>query len=198
MTTFEYLAVLFSVVVGLGVTQALKGLLRIVQYRRTMRVYWPTLIWTAAVLQWTIFFWWFSGYSLVRLDEWRMTTLLFVLVYSSALFFLLGLLQPDDMAPDFDMRAHFEDTKGWFFGVFLGVGLLDVADTWLKQLSGTGASEGGFLVLYSSFLGVWILSAAVALRVRSDRVLGGLGVVYLIATLYFSNLYGVGPLLDLR
>lgn len=198
MTTFEYLAVLFSVVVGLGITQALKGLLRIVQCRRTMRVHWPTLIWTAGVLQWTVFFWWFTGYSLVRLEEWRMTTLLFVLVYSSALFFLLGLLYPDDMEPDFDMRAHFEESRGWFFGVLLGVGLLDVGDTWFKQLTGTGAAEGSVLVAYSTFLAVWILSSLTALRVRNDRVLGGMGVLYLLAALYFSNLHGMGPALDLQ
>ncbi len=149
MTTIEYLAVLFSVVVGLGVTQTLRGLLRLVRHRQT-RVYWPALIWTAAVLQWTIFFWWFQGFGLVGLDEWHMTTLFFVLAYGSTLFFLLGLLYPDDMGADFDMRAHFEETRPWFFGVFLVLGMLDVADTWFKQVSGTSALEGRSLVACNS------------------------------------------------
>ena len=198
MSTFEYLAVLFSVVVGLGVTQTLRGLLRIVQHRRTARVYWPALIWTAAILQWTLFFWWFSGYNLVRLEEWRMTTLMFVMAYGSALFFLLGLLYPEDMGADFDMQAHFEESRGWFFGVFLGLGILDVADTWFKQVNGTGAAEGSVLVAYSTFLAIWTASAAAALRVRDARIIGGMGLLYLVATLYFSNRYDMGPLLDLR
>lgn len=120
MTTFEYLGVLFSVVVGLAVTRTLRGLLRVVHHRKTIVVSWPALVWTAAILQWTLFFWWFSGLDLARLEAWRFTTLLFVLAYGSALFFLLGLLHPDDAGPDFDMRAHFEGVRPWFFGVFLG------------------------------------------------------------------------------
>ena len=141
MTTFEYLAVLFSVVVGLAVAQTLRGVLRIVQHRRTMHIYWPTLVWTAAVLQWTIFFWWFSAFGLAQLEVWRLTTLLFVLAYASTLFFLLGLLHPDDAGASFDMQAHFEDNRAWFFGVFLGLGVLDVADTLFKRATGVSSLE---------------------------------------------------------
>ncbi len=51
MSTFEYLAVLFSVVVGLAVAHTLEGLLRVVRNWRTTRIYWPALIWTAAIMQ---------------------------------------------------------------------------------------------------------------------------------------------------
>lgn len=196
MTTFEYLAVLFSVVVGLAVAQTLRGVLRIVQHRRTMRIYWPTLVWTAAVLQWTVFFWWFSAFDLPQLEVWRLTTLLFVLAYASALFFLLGLLHPDDAGAGFDMQAHFEDNRAWFFGVFLGLGVLDVADTLFKQATGVLNLEGRYLVEYSAFLGVWLVGAAVSLRVRDGRVLGAAGVLYFLIALYISIRSGVhGPLL---
>ena len=196
MTSFEYLAVLFSVVVGLAVAQTLRGVLRIVQHRRTMRIYWPTLVWTAAVLQWTIFFWWFSAFGLAQLEVWRLTTLLFVLAYASTLFFLLGLLHPDDAGASFDMQAHFEDNRAWFFGVFLGLGVLDVADTLFKRATGVSSLEGRHLVEYAAFLGVWLVGAAVSLRVRDGRVLGAAGVLYFLIALYISMRSGVlGPLL---
>lgn len=197
MTTFEYLAVLFSVVVGLGVAQTLQGLLRILRHRGTTRISIPALVWTAAILQWTVFFWWFEGYNLVRLDEWRMTTLLFVLVYAATLFFLLGLLYPDDIGAGFDMRTHFEENRSWFFGVFLGLGLLDAADTVFKQIIGIGAAEGIVLIEYSIFLGIWIVGAAACLRIRNGRLLGAIGLLYFVATLYFGNRYSMGPRLDL-
>lgn len=100
MTTFEYLAVLFSVVVGLALAQTLRGLLRIVHHRKTIVISWPTLIWTAAIVQWTVFFWWFSGLDLVRLEQWRFPTLVFVLAYGAALYFLLGLLHPDEVGSE--------------------------------------------------------------------------------------------------
>lgn len=194
MTTFEYLAVLFSVVIGLAVAQTLRGVLRIVQHRRTMRIYWPTLVWTAAVLQWTIFFWWFSAWGLAQLEVWRLTTLLFTLAYASALFFLLGLLHPDDAGASFDMQAHFEDNRAWFFGVFLGLGVLDVADTLFKRAIGVSRLEGRYLVEYAAFLGLWLVGAAVLLRVRDGRLQGALGVLYFLIALYMSMKSGVlGP-----
>lgn len=180
MTTFEYLAVLFSVVVGLAVTQTLRGLLRIVHHRKTMAVSWPALIWTAGILQWTVFFWWFSGLDLARLEEWRFTTLLFALTYGSILFFLLGLLHPDDVGPDFDMRGHFEEIRPWFFGVFLGLGVLDGVDSAYKIANGVSELEGALLVQYLVFLGLWIVGAAVLLRIRSHAVAGLVGIAYLL------------------
>ncbi len=196
MTTFEYLAVLFSVVVGLALTQTLRGVLRIVQHRRTMRIYWPTLIWTAAVLQWAVFFWWFSGTTLAQLQEWHVSTLLFVLAYGSAVYFLLGLLHPNDAGAEFNMKAHFEDNRVWFFGMFLGLGLLDVADTWFKLHSGISPLEGRNLVEYVAFLAFWLLGAAVCLWVRNAWFLGGVGVLFFLITLYISMRSAVlGPLI---
>ena len=161
-----------------------------------MRIYWPTLVWTAAVLQWTVFFWWFSAFDLPQLEVWRLTTLLFVLAYASALFFLLGLLHPDDAGAGFDMQAHFEDNRAWFFGVFLGLGVLDVADTLFKQATGVLNLEGRYLVEYAAFLGVWLVGAAVSLRVRDGRLLGAVGVLYFLIVLYISMRSGAhGPLL---
>ena len=197
MTTFEYLAVLFSVVVGLAVTQTLRGLLRIVQHRGTMRIYWPLLIWTAAILQWAVFFWWFSAFGLAQLEEWHLPILLFVLAYSSALYFLLGLLHPDDAGANFDMRAHFEENQVWFFGVFLGLGVLDVVDLWFKQVTGVSTLSGQSLVEYSIFLGIWILGAAVLLRRRDGRLLGVSGLLYFVFALYITIRWGgvLGPTL---
>ncbi len=199
MTTFEYLSVLFSLVVGLAVAQTLQGLLRVVRHRRTATVHLPVLIWTAAVLQWTVFFWWFTGYGLVGLDEWHLTTLLFVLLYGCTLFFLLGLLYPDDIGANFDMGAHFEDIRPWFFGLFTALGLLDLADTTLKQLLGTSAWEGRSLVEYSVFMGIWIVGSGVSSRIRSGRLVGAIGLLVFLAGLYMTNRYAgaMGPFLDL-
>jgi hypothetical protein len=200
VTTFEYLAVLFSVVVGLAVAQTLQGLLRMVRHWRTTRFYWPALIWTAAVMQWAIIFWWFSASGLGGLTEWQLPGLLFVLAYGSALFFLLGLLYPDDMGSDFDMRAHFREVRPWFFGIFMGLGFLEVTDTYLKLIQGTsvlGEQGGG---VYLGFMAIWIGGAAVGLRTRDDRIVSGIGILFLIASLYVAYVYGwtMGAQLDLR
>lgn len=96
------------------------------------------------------------------------------------LYFLLGLLHPDEVGSDFDMQRHFEDVRAWFFGVFLGLGVLDGVDSALKISSGVSDLEGRLLVEYSVFLGVWIIGAAILLRVRGQAVAGFVGAIYLL------------------
>jgi len=103
VTTFEYLALLFSVVLGLAVAQTFEGLLRLILHRESVTVSWPALVWTAGVLQWAIFSWWSSGPNLVQVAEWRFTALLWALAYGAVLYFLLGLLYPDEIGEGFDM-----------------------------------------------------------------------------------------------
>ena len=199
MSTFEYLAVLFSVVVGLAVAQTLQGLLRMVRHWRTTRFYWPALVWTAAVMQWTIFFWWFSGSGLGGLTQWQLPGLLFVLAYGSALFFLLGLLYPDDMGSTFDMREHFREVRPWFFGIFLGLGFLELTDTYLKLIQGTSVLGDQGAAVYLTFMAVWIGGAVVCLRTRDDRIVSALGVLFIAVSLYVAYRYGwaMGADLDL-
>ena len=60
MATFEYLAALVSVVVGLGIAQALRGAGHIVHARDSIQIYVPHLIWLLNVILWMVVFWWFS------------------------------------------------------------------------------------------------------------------------------------------
>jgi hypothetical protein len=43
MDTFNYLSVLISIILGLGITQLLSGLGRSLEYRDKDRLYWPSL-----------------------------------------------------------------------------------------------------------------------------------------------------------
>lgn len=45
MDEFSYLSVLTSIIVGLAITQILKGYRGIVLSRARVRIYWPTLVW---------------------------------------------------------------------------------------------------------------------------------------------------------
>lgn len=133
------------------------------------------------------------------MDEWRLTTLLFVLAYGSTLFFLLGLLYPEDIGANFDMRAHFLQIRTWFFGLFLVLGFMEAADTSFKLIVGTSALAGRSAVEYMVFMAMWIIGAVVALRTRDPRLVGGIGLLFFLASLYIANRYAgvMGPNLNL-
>lgn len=50
MDEFSYLSVLLSVILGLAVTQILKGFRGLVLSRARVRLYWPVIGWAALVL----------------------------------------------------------------------------------------------------------------------------------------------------
>jgi len=185
VTTFEYLAVLFSVVVGLAVAQTLQGLLRIMVHRESITISWPAVVWTAGILQWSIFFWWSSGLNLVQVREWRFTALLWVLAYGAVLYFLLGLLYPEDIGEGFDMRVHFERNRVWFFGLFFGLGLIDAADTFYKLANGLW--YGQYLAEYLAFLAVWLIGAGMSIRVRDPRFQVVTGLLFVAMTFYVAQ-----------
>ena len=188
MSVFEYLAALVSVVVGLAVAQTLGGILKLVHRRRTAKPYWVPFVWTASFIAWTVFFWWFS-FSLSGLVEWRMRDLLFVLGYAAVLYFLLGLLYPDEIRDDFDMRRHFQANRSWFFGTLLCLGVFEVVDTWIKLSSELLPPTPFGMVYYGSFMAIWLVGSAAAVRVNNARydamfalVFLALAVVYMVGT----------------
>jgi len=124
---FEYLTVLISVVVGLSVTSFLTNVARIIHVRDAVTISWVQLLWSMVILIWTIAFWWFT-FVLAEQPEWTFPLFVFLLVYSTLLFFMMALLFPEGMPADHNYRAQFMRNRVWFFGVlllFLCVDLID-------------------------------------------------------------------------
>ena len=69
MDQFNYLAVLISIILGLGITQLLSGVGRLLQARGHVRLYWPTLAWVAVLLVVHVQTWW-AMFGLRTLQTW--------------------------------------------------------------------------------------------------------------------------------
>ena len=61
MTLFEYLGILISVVMGLGITHLLIGVSKTIHLRRTLRIYWVHSVWSVNLL----FFAWMHSLTLI-------------------------------------------------------------------------------------------------------------------------------------
>ena len=131
MSSFEYLVALVSIIAGLGLTRALSGIAGVVHPRGNLKLSGVHIAWTGSVLLWLVAFWWFT-FLLAPLDKWTTPLLLFVLLYGAVIYFLIALLYPDRPEAETDLFAYFLENRRWFFGTFLALGLLDLADTWLK------------------------------------------------------------------
>jgi hypothetical protein len=157
---FEYLTVLISVVVGLSVTSFLTNVVRIIHVRGDVTISWVQLLWSVAILIWTIAFWWFT-FVLAEQRLWTFPLFVFLLAYSTLLFFLMALLFPEGVPADHDYRAQFMRNRAWFFGVFLLFLCLDLIDYVIKHYK--DVSIVGHLP-YAAFVGPLIVLSVFALR----------------------------------
>jgi len=160
---FEYLTVLISVVVGLSVTSFLTNVVRIIHVRGDVTISWAQLLWSVAILIWTIAFWWFTFVLAVE-REWTFPLFIFLLAYSTLLFFLMALLFPEGVPADHNYRTQFMRNRVWFFGVFLLFLCVDIVDYVIKLEK--DLSIVGHLP-YAAFVGSLIVLSLFALRTEN-------------------------------
>ncbi len=131
MGIFEYVAVLTSIIIGLGITHLLRGVAGLIQHPEQQRVYWVHLVWVA-YLFFTLIFWWWWEFRLGTIETWTFHLYLFVVVYAFNLFLACALIFPASLSGYRDYKDYFYSRRRWLFGLIAFSYLLDVFDTLLK------------------------------------------------------------------
>jgi hypothetical protein len=180
MSLFEYLGVLISVVMGLGITHLLTGISKVIQHRDTVRVYWVHVLWTVNILLYIIVIWW-GLFWWSKLPEWSFFEFLFVTLYAIALFLLAALLYPWDIPLDFDFRRYFLENRAWFFGLQAIAWCIDIPETILKADMGLRDLPEGYVFFVSILLTLSLVGAFT----RSRRFHGFFAVFWLCALLTY-------------
>jgi hypothetical protein len=183
MEMFNYVMVLASVIIGLGIAHLLQGVGGLVQHPHREKIYWVHLLWVAAIFLRALFWWWFE-FDLSKTAEWTFTLYLFVLGYAVLIYLWCALLFPRDLAGYDGFKDYFYSRRIWFFGLLLAGQAVDVADTLLKGMAHFRSLGPSYLV------GIGTLSVLllIAMRTRSERFHGAFAicsVVYLVAYPWF-------------
>jgi hypothetical protein len=119
MTPFEYVSVLISIILGLGIAVLLTGLADIIRNYHTVKVYWPYLVWILIVFILHIQEWWIS-YSLRSEMEWTLPHFLFIITYPIVLFILAHLLFPQKWTKKgVDLKVFYFNNFPKYFGAAL-------------------------------------------------------------------------------
>src|SRR5687768_12309249 len=93
MSPFEYIIVLISIILGLGITLVLTGIAELIRRWNTVKIFWPHFIWIGLVFVLHIHEWWVT-YELKSITVWSLPTFLFVVLYPIVLFILANILFP--------------------------------------------------------------------------------------------------------
>ncbi|MFZ6010581.1 MAG: hypothetical protein ACOYXT_09555 [Bacteroidota bacterium] len=95
ISPFEYVTVLISIILGMGITQIVSGLAQIIHRWEKVRIYWPHLVLIILVFIIHIQEWWII-YEMEDLKYWRLATFLFTILYPVNLYILARILFPID------------------------------------------------------------------------------------------------------
>jgi len=121
MSPFEYVIVLISIILGLGITTILTGIAEWIKHYRNSTLYSPYLIWIAIVFIMHIHEWW-ECYTLKSITVWRLPLFLFIIIYPIDLYVLAHLLFPKQQDESFDSRKfYYERYPAFFICALIGV-----------------------------------------------------------------------------
>jgi len=116
VSPFEHISVLVSIILGLGITQLLMSLHRLVQARHRVKTYWLPLLWAALIFIAQVEWWW-SSYALRTETIWNFFYFLFVLLSPVSLYLAAAFALPDfEKGEHYDLREYYYASRGWFFG----------------------------------------------------------------------------------
>jgi len=119
MNAGEYLSVLVSIVIGLGLSHLLASTGKLLSRRRRVRVYGPAVLSALLVFLAHVQFWWGSFDFGERIERNFFAFLVFlltpILLYLIAVLVLPELDQDD--SGEVSLRDHYYEARPWFYGL---------------------------------------------------------------------------------
>lgn len=174
ISPFEYIVVLISIILGMGITQVLTGTASIVQRWNQVTLYWPHTIWIVLVFVFHVQEWWVT-YELRTYEYWRLPVFLFIILYPMNLYILARLLFPVrwNKDPIEFKEYYFANCRKLFLLVFT----LSVLSVMQNVFIGGADFTEEYLQLFVASLSF----AVVVFHVRTRWVHEAIAVVLLIA-----------------
>ncbi len=126
MSHFEFIMVMVSIIQGLGITLALRGISRLIRspHREPVVVLW------AVFLVFLYLQTWWAFWDLATIGVWNIFQFLLVALYACTMYAMTELLLPIAAPPETDWLAHFNSVRKWFFGMVVVLAFLGISLTW--------------------------------------------------------------------
>ena len=135
MDQFEYVMVLVSIIVGLGIAHVLFGIGGIVDRlsRRGdgLELSLAHAAWLGHCFLWLIMFWWWEYRLSTTVADWTMGLYLFLIFYAITIFLLQVVLIPRTWDGVTSLKEYFLERRVWFYSLFAFGTILDNVDSYL-------------------------------------------------------------------
>lgn len=117
MSLFEFLMVLVSIIVGLGIAEVLTGIARLIRCRESIKGFWIHSVAVAAIFFALLQQWW-EIWGVRAASDWTFLGLIMMLSGPVGLFLMAHLLFPEPM-PGANLREYYHGAMRpiWWLGV---------------------------------------------------------------------------------
>jgi hypothetical protein len=182
---FEYLSVLISIILALGMTRVLGGVGEMLQARSLRRIYWVHAIWIINLFLYLVIAWWIF-YRWHNQQPWTFLLFVFVLISPTILYLASLLLFPRESDVDraIDFKTHYYANHRAFFILFALFTPVDIVDSLLKGIPHFLAL--GPIYFISNLL--YFAGLATAAITRNERYHEFYAVFFLVQTIVISFL----------
>jgi hypothetical protein len=164
MDMYLHVRVLFTIILGLGVSRLLSGVAKIVQHPKEYKVYSVHLVWSLFLFLYLIHFWWWE-FRLQAVQQWTFPLYFFISMYAVIQYLLCVLLFPEEMADYAGFKEYFYSRRQWIFSLMTILFIADIVDTLIKG----GAYLHALGPVYYGRTGLCILLSAAAIKVKNER-----------------------------
>ncbi|MEJ2541407.1 MAG: hypothetical protein P8188_15800 [Gemmatimonadota bacterium] len=161
MEAFEYLSVLISIVLGLGITHLLTGFGRWVEARSEYPAFGPSLAWAGFLLVVHVETWW-TMFGYTQHQDWTFLEFTILLLQPMSLFLLTVMVFPSSDARRQDPKVNFFHQRLWFFGLLVVLLVVSIA----KDLILEGRLPEP---LNLAFHGVFFAAAILGMLMKGER-----------------------------
>lgn len=180
MSTFEFVSVLMSIVVGLGITRILSDLASLAEHRAHVKLDGLTLLWAWNTLAYHLIYWFVVVNNWRVRETWSFLGFAALFLYGVALFFCAALILPRATSEPLDLKERFESIRPPFFLLWFVVVVAEFLDSLFKGVDYLLGELGIPYILMMVFSGVFMIAA---MRIRSRRFHWGFGIAVLMVNL---------------
>jgi hypothetical protein len=114
---YQHVVVVMSIVLGLSVTQLLKGLAQLYRTRNRVRTYWLHTAWVVLLIFFSLVLWWLF-WSYRSIEDWSFFRFILYLSPMIVFYFLTSIVIPDPSDPVTDYKEYYFSSRFGFFGTF--------------------------------------------------------------------------------
>ena len=182
MDQFEYVMVLISIIVGLGIAHILLGIGGIIDRlageREPLELSLAHAAWLLLTFGWLVLFWWWEYRFASRISDWTVGLYFFLVLFAVTIFLMSVVLVPRSWDGVHSLKEYFLQRRVWFFGLWGFANILDLVDSYLKGGLTYILEEVGVLSSGIQLLAIPI--AIIAIRTRNQKFHSSISVMAMI------------------